>query len=290
MPRLFTRLVLSACSLALACTATQADDSGYILGAGMTVDNGDGYGVTGLFDYIFNDATSVSLAVGAAEAAALPDDVTTRFWSVGFQHDFGGLGVDLRGGQSGDPSDFDSDDLDVGLFHQGEHWRLAAGWLRRDIDLTFRLTPTRMAREFSLPLKADGWRAAVSYRTESRWRWSVRARQFDYDRDPTLLGTGFVTQRLSPTTLTLTGTLLDSSYAASVEIPFKKSRALSLGVARDVLAGDLAEVETLTLGWLTPAGERGDLDMSLGISRADGNADETTVFVGILYLFYGGFD
>ena len=287
-----TATCVLACAILIAAmpTALAEDTSGYALGLAVSADDGDGVGVAVLGDYSFNAAASLSASFGTTRASAAPEDLETRDWFVGGRYDFGPVGVFLSGGQSGDPDDFDSDDWSAGLFHDGKTWQVSARYLRRDIDLVLRTSLSRQATEVAVPLEADGWRLAASYRRESGFRIGAVARHFDYDRDLRVLGNRFISPRLSPTTLTLATSLLDRSELVSVEWPLPGSRAFRVEAGRDELVGNLGEVDSYAIGFLTPAGDRSDLDISIGISSGDDVIDEDTVYLSIAYLFYGGFD
>lgn len=274
-----------------ACAAAGADDGGYAIGVGLAFDNADGIGASALIDYSFNDRASVSASYASTRASAAPDDITTRDWSVGARYDFGPLGFDIAGGQSGDPDDFDSNDLSAGIFHSGDHWQLSARYLQRDIDLVLRFALIQDAPEFSVPLEADGYRLSARFRADNGVSVGANTRSYDYDRDLSPLSGRFIVQRLSPTTLTLSSSLLERSDALDVEFPLSDGRAINFQYARDRLAGGLGDVDSVSAGYLTPAGSRGDLDLSVGISRGDGPFDDDdSVFFSVLYLFYGGFD
>ncbi|MEN7344334.1 MAG: porin [Pseudomonadota bacterium] len=282
-------MLVAAVALCLAVDG-QTDEPAYAIGAGFSIDNADG--MTGLIlaDLSFNDAASLSATLGTTRAAAEPDDLATREWSLGARYDFGPIGVEARGGQTGDPDDFDADDLMVGIFHSGDQWRFFAQYLERDIDLSLRTTLTRDSFVVSVPLKADGVRVGASFRSKGNWRFSANHLRYDYDRDLSILGGRFIVSRLTPTTLTLATSLLEESTTVGMEIPQRGNRAVTLGASRDTLAGNLGSVDSITVGWLTPIGQRGDLDLSLGASRGDDLiGDETTVFFSALYLFYGLF-
>lgn len=109
---------------ALLMAPAVADDAGYALGFGVSADNGDGIGVVGLVDVSFNDQASVFASYAATNADAIPEDIETRDWNVGGRYDFGPIGIEASGGQSGDPDDLDSTDLTLGVFHTSESWSL----------------------------------------------------------------------------------------------------------------------------------------------------------------------
>lgn len=268
-----------------------ADEQGYALGVGVSADSGDGLSATVIGDFAFNDRASVSASYASTQADALPEDITTRDWFVGARYDFGPIGFEASGGQSGDPDDFDSTDLTVGVFHSGEHWSLSARYLERDIDLVVRPFLRNDAITVDVPLQAEGWRLAARYRTGEGVSLAASLREYDYDRDLSPLSGDFIVRRLSPTTLTLSSALTDRTIGLSAEFPIGGSRALGFGYTRDTLAGGLGEVDSLAANLLLPAGSRGDIDIGLGMARGDDVfGDDDTFFLSVLYLFYGVLD
>ncbi|MEL6950091.1 MAG: porin [Pseudomonadota bacterium] len=268
-----------------------ADDAGYALGFGVSADNGGGIGVVGIVDVSFNEQASVFASYAATNADAIPEDIETRDWNVGGRYDFGPIGFEASGGQSGDPDDLDSTDLTLGVFHTSEHWSLSARYLERDIDLAVRPFLRNDAIAVEVPLEAEGWRVAARYRTDNRVSLGASLRQYDYNRDLSPLSGAFIVQRLSPTSLTLASALTDSTITVDVEFPMRGSRAFGLSYARDELAGNLGDVDSFGANLLMPAGDRGDLDIGFGLSNSDGVVeDDTTFYVSVLYLFYGLFD
>lgn len=275
---------------ALSCAAgASADERLYAVSVGLSADNGDGLGVIASGDVGITERTSASLSLGLARVDGVPQSVRSRFWQVGADHDFGPLGVFARWGQSGDPDDFDSDDGEFGLYASPGNWRFTGRYLRRDVDLVVRLINADPVIDRTVGTTADGYGFSARYTSEKRFRFSLGFKRFDFDRDLTLLNRIAVLDRLSPTTLSLSGSLLDASYTAGVEIPFDDS-ALTLSLARDRLAAEQRDVDSLSVGWLTPAGERSDLEVSLGVSKDDApGGDSNVVYVSVLYLFYGLF-
>lgn len=282
---------LMICFLVFACAPTAiADDASYALGVGVSADNADGFSATALFDASLNEAASVSVTIGSTRASARPVDLRTREWSIGARYDFGLFGLEARTGQSGDPDDFDATDVMIGVFKRTDKWRLSAQYMQRNIDLILRTLILATPIELTVPLDADGLRLSARYKTDNRWAWYGSYRQFDYDRDLSPLAGRFIVQRLTPTTLTLASSLLDTSVAIGVEMPLKDQRALNFSLARDELAGGLGTVSSASIGLLTPLGKRGDLDINIGASRSNNSFDDgSALFLSVLYLHYGFF-
>lgn len=278
-----TWLLLSS----LLCTVAAADDPGYALGVGVAADNGDGFTGTIIGNLIVNDELLLSANFASTQADAFPEDIQTRDWELSAHYDFGAIGIEAFGGQSGDPDDFDAQDLSAGFFHYGDHWSWSARYLTRDIDLILSTPNVDRLDDISVPLEATGWRASLGYRTESGFRVSANARRFDYDRNLEILGSRVIVQRLSPTSLTLATSLLDQSMSVTVEWPLKDLRAINLSVSRDELAGNLGSADTYSAGFLTPIGQRGDLDIAVGVSQGTDGIEGDTIFLSIFYMFYG---
>lgn len=282
--------MLGALAVTLAATANADDSAGYALGLGVSADNADGVAASALVELSLNERASFSAQVATTRASARPEDVRTRDWSLGARYDFGPVGIEVSGGQSGDPDDFDADDLSIGVFHSGDHWNLSGRYLQRDIDLTFRTLFAAEPIEAQIPLEATGYRLSARYRTDDGLSVGANYRRYDYDRDLSPLSGRFISQRLSPTTLTLSSSLLEASYGISAEFPLEQSRAVSVAFTHDELAGNLGKADSVSVGYLTPVGERSDLDISVGVSRGDTGFEDDAVFVSALYLFYGVFD
>lgn len=278
-------LMMFCFSLVLALPA-HSEDAAYALGIGISADNANGRALLALADYSFNENSAISLLVASTRSDGFPENVNTRAWSLGASHNFGALGIEASAGQSGDPDDFDAAEWSFGVFHKSARWRVSLRYDERDIDLVLRRLLVDSISEFTVPLQANGLRASARYRSESGVSVYANARRYDYDRDLTRLNGLEILRRLSPTTLTLSGSLIDSNFATGIEIPIGE-RAIDVSYARDKLAGGLGEIDSLSVGFLTPVNQRSDFDVSLGVSRGDANTG-STVFISLLYLFYGG--
>lgn len=281
--------LISLVSLGLCSTALADDGSGYAIGIGVAADDGNGTTASLIGNLLVNDELSLFASYATTGADGDPDNIQTRDWEIGGSYDFGAIGIDVYGGQTGDPDDFDAADLSYGIFHTNERWNLSARYLTRDIDAILRTPGLDNVDAVTVPLEATGWRVAIGYRTNNKFRISASSRWYDYDRDLSVLGNRFVVLRLSPTSLTLATSLLDRSDSVGFEWPLTGQRAIELRASRDQLAGDLGRASTFSAGFITPVGQRGDLDISVGVSRGEAGIEGDTVFLSLFYLFYGGF-
>lgn len=255
----------------------------YVFGARIAADSADAVSVDALFDYAFSEATSLSADAGLTRADSDRDSLEFVEWGVGGEHDFGPVGVRASLGQWGDRDEFSSDNASAGLFRDFGRWRVSAGYLWRDFDLTFRaLTDATQSR--SATARATGVDINVLYTGESGYSLFVDASRLDYNRDVARLGQLSIARLLSPSSLTLSGNLLDHSLSAGAEWPIGE-RALSLTLSRDRTAVEQTDVDSLLINWLMPIGDRSDIDIGVGVSRDD---DDTQYFLSVLFLRYGG--
>lgn len=276
------RLLFTAFTFLFACHSTFAGNP-YVAGVSIAVDNVDGRGVAGLVDYSLADSTSITLGAGITQADGSPVDIKTRFWDASLSHDFGPAGVNVSLGQSGDRGEFESDNWSIGLFSTLGSWRVSTDILQRELELTFR-SNNNPESVMNADVGANGIRAGVSYTSETGAGWFISALRYDYDRNVTRLNQFRITRLLSPTSLTLSGNLIEHSASIGGDWPVGE-QLLSMTFSRDRTAVDQMDVDSVSFGWLTPMGTRSDMEIGIGISRDD---MDTQYFVSALFLFYGG--
>ena len=255
----------------------------FLLGGGIAADGEGGVAWSALADVSFTEQSSVSLSLASTRADGVPEDIHTRSWDLGLDHNFGPLGLELSIGQWGDPDHFDSDDGSLSLYHRSDNWYLAASYLVRDIDLTFRANLPQIAIERKLQTTATGVGIRARYTNENGVSLIARGRQYDYDADVTRLEQLEILRRRAPTAITLAGALLDSSVSAGIEWPVGE-RFLSVTLTRDATATDKIDINSLSVGLLSPVGRNFDLDVSLGYSKA-ANGD-SAVFLSAMLFYY----
>ncbi len=255
----------------------------YVIGLSVAADNAQGRSFGGLFHYSLTDTTSITIDAGITEAQGIPVDIQTGYWDVSLSHDFGPVGIEASIGQWGDREEFASDNGSIGLFRTFGPWRVSADLLRRDLELTFR-SNNSPDMVMSADVGANGVLAGLSYTADSGAGIYVNASRYDYDRNVTRLNQFSITRVLSPTSLTLSGGLLEHSASIGGDWPIGE-RLVSMTISRDRTAVDRVDVDSLALGWLTPVGTRSDMEIGIGVSRDD---IDTQYFVSVLFLIYGG--
>ncbi len=263
---------------------TYANDT-YVIGLGAAVDSAEGVSVNALVDYGFSDRTSLTFDAGVTRADGDFVTLQTTSWDLALNYDFGAVGIKTAVGQWGDSDQYSSDSWTIGLFRNFGAWRISTDYLRRELDLTFRSTQNPVTTS-TANARSDGTAADISYTGDSGKAFYLSAVRYDYNRNVTRLNQFRIARLLSPTSLTLSGSLLDHSFSAGGDWPIGDN-LLSLTVARDRTAVDRVDVDSVTLGWLTPIGDLSDLGIDVGVSR---DSVDTQYFVSLLFLRYGGID
>ncbi len=269
----------------LLCSHAAIAENPYVVGLSAAVDSAEGMSVTGLVDYSLSDETTITASAGVTNAEGDTSDFQTLEWDIELAHKFGPLGVDVSAGQWGDSDEFESVNGSIGLFRESGRWRSSVGYLVRDLEIMFRSTNAPSGRSRG-EVQARGLRAGLSYAYESGAGIFLNARRYDYDQNIRRLDQIQIARLLSPSSLTLSGSLLDHSASVGIDWPYRE-HILSLTASRDRTAVDSRDVDSLAVGWLMPAGKQSDVEFGIGASRDD---MDTQYFVSVLVLFYRGLD
>ena len=279
-----TKLIVAAGFTIFSLCPAHAE-SLYVVGLSAGADSAEGRNVSALFDYSFTDATSITFDAGVTQAEGDPVDIKTTLWDVALAHDFGPVGVEASLGQWGDSDEFTSDNYSAGLFRSFGSWRISVDYLHRDLELTFRSLGSPDTT-INNNVSADGIQAGLGFTADSGAALYATAHRYDYNRNVTRLEQFRLARLLSPSSLTLSGSLLDHSVSVGGDWPVG-DQLLSLNYARDRTAVDQTDVDSLSFSWLTPLGERSDIEIGVGVSRDE---LDSQYFVSVLFLHYGGIE
>ena len=280
--RALSALVLLACAPVSALAI-----DGYAFAAGFAVDEEGGWSLSALADVGFTESNGVTISAGRSEADTVAAEIVTRAFNVAFRQRFGEFGLRVGAGVWGDPDRLDSRDLELGVDWDNGRWRIGLEAERRDIDLTLArifVDPLIPPETITASAEATGVGASIRYRAANRFSISLRGRRYDYDRNLNALQFLDFVRLVSPTTLTLAGSL--RKHTGAVGIEWGRGESLfGLELSQDRLAVGEFDVGSLTGTWLFPVSARGDLELSAGYSKADGG--EGAAYLGVLYFFYG---
>lgn len=298
-------VAMAGALLAVATPLAAQESAGTVFSAAGLYDEDGTYALSAGVDHAFSEATWLRLTAGLADGATGPVSLSTYRAGLGLDHWFdpAGLAVDVE--YWGDSDTIETLAYRGELYFRGEHARFGLYAAFRDIDLRYEVPVlARNLVDASQSFAATGvgasfrytWDAASLYASAMAWDYDepigTVATTVDLSRVPVLLRPA-VQQRLaavvgavrflSASSLTLANSLLAQSASLGFDYRFGE-KSLNLELAHDRGEVDDLDVDTLSVGWLFPAGSAVDVEIRLGVSDAD--TFGTTAFGGISLFLY----
>lgn len=263
--------------------AAAASAADYVIGLGAEADTEDGRAFAALADFALGDNTraGVSVAHSRIEGAAGLRD--TRYADVELDHSFEPLGIRVGAGYWGDPDLLDSVDLRASVYLRSADGMLSADFERRAFDLSpgGRVSPVSRTVEFS----ANGLGASARRQVAERFDIYGGGMWYDYSRNVRLQQDLESLRFLSRSRLALMNSLIDYRWHAGVETAFGLRRVdLRIGGWRNAADGE--RVDSIGAGFLTPLGDRTDIEFRLELDRSE-SFGRSTVLSVFLYFFGG---
>ena len=277
-------LMVTLCSVPAAHAQETAKVWLLSLGAQVDDDGSAGYGVG--VDVGVTENTWLSLYGGLSHSPDELANVTTQTLVAGLDQQFGAVGFTLGLESWGERDEVESFDASGSIYFAGERYRLALRGERRDIDIGFTITgfDGRQVKR-SVSVTADGLGASARLQLTERWQLTADAMSYDYSRDLSVLPRLQVFDFLASSALTLANSFIDVEWGAGIEFDLS-DKALSLQWRQDRSAVDAGELHSISLAALLPVADRWDLELSFGLSDAEGL--DSALFGGVYLFYYGG--
>jgi len=271
----------------------------YSLSGAYTDD--DAYAVQLGADWAAGGSTHIHLDAANGVSPSTVGDITVYRGRFGVDYASKSVGIDLSYEYWGDPGVLDTHAGLGELYWHSAATRVAAQFQQRRITLHYEVPDA--ARGFIDDAQRLGSTAFGLTARHSFSRVKLRANAIDYrysepigevnvTRVPaanreTLLAivdrTVARTRVLSASSLTLANGLLDNAVGAGIETEVGQS-ALDIEATRERAQVDGLVIGTLSIGWIAPMGDRGDIEYRIGASRAQELG--TIVFATISLWFY----
>ena len=268
--------------------ATTPDDgrAGWMLGLGSQADENDAHSLLGTSYIAVGSRTWLTFSAGKSSSPGDGGDIEADALLIGMDHRFDKVGFTLEAEQWGDSGVLETTDFSGSVYFDRARWRIGFGYERRDIEIPFTLTgPFGRTFQGNVDVPAEGLFLDASVSLAERWRLSAGLREYDYERDLTVVPRIASLNWLSASTLTLANSFLDHDRWLNVERRFGQATLLNVRAATDDSAIDGAELDTLEAAVLFPIGRRVDLEVNLGRGRS--SFFDAGVYGGLLFLIYG---
>jgi hypothetical protein len=279
-------LAPAAPSYAQTTPALDEDGPRWMFGLGAQADEQGSDSVLGNLSVRVGARTWLTLVAGTSSSPTDRADIEADALAFGLDHRFDKVGFMLEAERWGDAGALESKDLSGSVYLDRERWRLAFGYERRDIEIPFTVTgPLGNTFSRTVDVPADGLSVTASVALAERWRMDFGLREYDYERNLSLLPRIANLSWLSTSTMTLANSFLEHERWLSVERTLGQASVLNVRAAADRSAIDGSKLETIEASVLFPIGSRFDLEVNLGSGRSD--FFDAGVYGGLFFLIYG---
>ena len=255
----------------------------WVLAGGVEADSADGLAAALFGDIAVGEDTWLSGGIARSSVdLEIREDLETWYADVGIDHYFDPAGVRLAVAYWGDDDILDSADLRTSLYFKGDKGSLSFDYEFRDFELVLPRIGDFSRRRVNFD--AQGLGIAARLDLTDRVDVSLRGIAYDYSVNLRLDPNRDIVNVISVTRLSLINTLVDYRANIGLGIDFGLRR-LVFDVAQWEGAVAGARTNSYSLRYLTPIGNRSDIEFGIGYDDSD-TYGEVTVFSIYLY-FYG---
>ena len=275
----------SASTLLLLASATAVAEQGdYVLLGGLESDTAGNLAGTLVSEYAVGDDTWLSFGVAHTDVdLEQTDSLNTWYVDAGLDHYFDPVGVRVSAAYWGDKDVLDSFDGRLSLYLRRERFSLSAEVEYRDFEFDIPASRFFDAREFGFDAVGVGATARTDVGTSASLFFSGIS--YDYSVNLELDQDRTLAQLINVSRLSLINSLVDYRVSAGLSIDHKLSQ-WTFNLASWRGAVDQSQTVSATVRFLTPLGDRTDIEFGLGYDDSELYGDVT--FFSLFLYFYGG--
>jgi len=265
-----------------ALLSANAQAEGFVLGFGVEGDTADGRAVSAFGDFGVGDSTWISAAGTMAETDGIIRDNKTVLASLGLDHSFGPVGFRVGGGYWGNADILDSRDIQAAIYTRGEAGSLSLDYERRnfEFDLQSDLLAGRTAK-----FSAAGWGLTSRLALGEHASFFAGGMAYDYSRNLRIQPDIDVLAFISRSRLAMINSLIDHRLSAGLEFNFGL-RSLDITAGQWQTAIDGSRIDSYSLGFLTPIGDRIDGEFRVSFDQSDVYGNTTAL--SFYFYYFGG--
>lgn len=266
--------------LTLLCAA-QAHADDFVLGLGAEGDSADGRAVTAFGDFALSEKTWLSLTAGAAKTEGFVRDNDTLYGNIGLDHWFDPIGLRIGGAYWGNADILDSRDLRASIYLRGDAGSIALQYEQRNFEFDLQ---SDLLRGRTVKFDADGLGLNARLSLGENISFLIGGMSYDYSRNLRVQPDIDVLAFLTASRLSMVNSLIDERINAGLE--FKLGlKSIDVTAGRWQTAVDGSNVDSYSLGFLTPVSDRLDVEFRLAFDHSDTFGQTTALSV---YLYYFG--
>jgi len=255
----------------------------FVIAGGAEVDSADGLAVALFGNVAVGDETWLSGSIARSRVdLELRDELQTWYADIGVDHYFDPAGFRLGVAYWGDDDILDSVDLRASLYFRGDRGSLSFDYEYRDFELV--LPRIGMLSRRRVNFDANGVGLGARLDLTDTIDLSVKGIAYDYSVDLRLDPNRDIVNLISVSRLSLINSLVDyrANIGLGIDFGFKR---LEFEIAQWEGAVAGARTNSYSLRFLTPVGERNDIEFGIGYDDSE-TYGQVTIFSIFLY-FYG---
>lgn len=255
----------------------------WVVAGGVDADSADGLAGALLGDVAIGENTWLSGAVARSSVdLEFREALETWYADVGIDHFFDPAGIRLSAAYWGDDDILDSADLRTSLYFRGGKGSLSFDYEFRDFELVLPQIGDLPRRGTNFD--AQGLGIAARLDLTDRVDVSLRGIAYDYSVNLRLDPSRDIVNVISVTRLSLINSLVDYRANLGLGIDFGLNRLVfDMAQWEGAVAG--ARTNSYSLRFMTPIGDRSDIEFGLGYDDSDSYGQVTVLSI---YLYFYG--
>ena len=256
--------------------------AGYVLGVGAEGDSADGRAFSAFGDFGLSENTWLSVTGTMAETPGIIRDNDTQLGRVALDHFMDPVGVRIGGGYWGNADILDSRDMTASVYIRGNGSSLSIDYEKRQFEFDLQ---SDLLRGRTVDFDADGWGLSSRLAFGERVSMFLSGMAYDYSRNLRIQPDIDVLAFVSNSRLSMINNLIDDRFTGGLEYRFGL-KSVDITAGRWKTAVDGSRINSYSVGFLTPVGDRYDLEFRLSLDESD-SYGRTTAFSVFLYYFGG---
>ncbi len=265
----------------LVCTS-HVHAEGYVLGFGAEGDSVDGRSISAFGDFGIRENTWLAVSANTSRTEGFLRDNDTVLVDAGIDHWFDPFGIRIGGSYWGNSDILDSRDLRAAIYARGIGGSISLDYQKRNLEFDLQ---SDLLRGRTVEFSADGIGITARLSFGENISFYLGGMSYDYSRNLRIQPDISVLSFVAASRLSTVNSLIDDRVNAGLEYKFGL-RSVDFAVGRWQTAVDGSEVDSVSIGFLTPVSDRLDMELRLSVddSEAFGNS---TSFSFYLYYFGG---
>ncbi len=268
--------------LAILAFCTNAQAEGYVLGLGADGDSADGRSISAFGDFGISEKTWLSVTANSSRTEGFLRSNDTILMDVGIDHWFEPIGVRIGGSYWGNSDILDSRDLRAAFYARGKVGSISLDYQKRNFEFDLQ---SDLLRGRTVEFSANGLGLSTRLTLGENLSIHLGGMSYDYSRNLRIQPDIDVLAFVAASRLSMVNSLIDDRINAGLEFKFGL-RSLDVTAGRWQTAVDGSEIDSYSVGFLTPVSDRVDMEFRVSLDDSE-TFGRTTSFSFYVYYFGG---